>query len=134
VELNGPAVSTLAMWLRKLSNILKVPKSSKFIISSFLAWEGMLSRWSQLHLQSLAPAPVSSRVDIRQADGGKNNFRIFITTLWKHVVSTLLSGIRVGRRKRNVNAYAMVRTYPWVVWALTEAPLSSRNLTIFAWP
>jgi hypothetical protein len=38
------------------------------------------SRWSRLHLQSLAPTPVSRRVDVRQAAGRKNNCRIFITT------------------------------------------------------
>jgi hypothetical protein len=43
------------------------------------ASEGTLSRWSWLHLQSLAPTPVSRRVDVRQA-GRKNNCRIFITT------------------------------------------------------
>jgi hypothetical protein len=31
------------------------------------ASEGTLSRWSQLHLQSLAPAPVPRKVDVRQA-------------------------------------------------------------------
>jgi hypothetical protein len=45
--------------------------------------EGTLSRWSRLHLQSLAPTPVSRRVDVRQAAGLKNNFRIFITIWWK---------------------------------------------------
>jgi hypothetical protein len=45
------------------------------------ASEGTLSRWSRLHLQSLAPTPVSRRVDVRrQAAGRKNNCRIFITT------------------------------------------------------
>jgi hypothetical protein len=44
------------------------------------ASEGTISRWSRLHLQSLAPTPVSRRVDVRQADGRKNNCRIFITT------------------------------------------------------
>jgi hypothetical protein len=29
------------------------------------ALEGTLSRWSRLHLQSLAPTPVSRRVDVR---------------------------------------------------------------------
>jgi hypothetical protein len=41
---------------------------------------GTLSRWSRLHLQSLAPTPVSRTVDVRQAAGRKNNCRIFITT------------------------------------------------------
>jgi hypothetical protein len=36
-----------------------------------------------MHLQSLAPTPVSRRVDVRQAAGRKNNGRIFITTWWK---------------------------------------------------
>jgi hypothetical protein len=31
-------------------------------------------------LQSLAPNPVSRRVDVRQAAGRKNKCRIFITT------------------------------------------------------
>jgi hypothetical protein len=44
------------------------------------ASEGTLSRWSRLHLQSLAPTPVSRRVDVRQAAGRKNKCRIFITT------------------------------------------------------
>jgi hypothetical protein len=34
--------------------------------------EGTLSRWSRLHLQSLAPTPVSRRVDVRQAAGRDN--------------------------------------------------------------
>jgi hypothetical protein len=44
------------------------------------ASEGTLSRWSRLHLQSLAPTPVSRRVDVRQAAGRKNKCLIFITT------------------------------------------------------
>jgi hypothetical protein len=35
--------------------------------------EGTLSSWSRLHLQSLTPALVSRRVDVRQAAGCKNN-------------------------------------------------------------
>jgi hypothetical protein len=42
------------------------------------ASEGTLSRWSRLHLQSLAPA--FKEGDIRQAAGHKNNCRSFITT------------------------------------------------------
>jgi hypothetical protein len=44
------------------------------------ASEGMLSRWSRLHLQSLASTSVSRRVDVRQAAGRKNSCQIFITT------------------------------------------------------
>jgi hypothetical protein len=36
------------------------------------ASEGTLRRWSRLHLQSLAPTPVSRRVDVKQAAGRKN--------------------------------------------------------------
>jgi hypothetical protein len=36
------------------------------------ASEGTLSRRSWLHLQSLAPTPVSRRVDVRQAAGRKS--------------------------------------------------------------
>jgi hypothetical protein len=63
--------------------------------------EGTLSRWSRLHLQSLAPTPVSRRVDVRQAAGSKNNCRIFILSQHdeKHVVPTPLSRIRVGGRR-----------------------------------
>jgi hypothetical protein len=35
------------------------------------ALESTLSCWSWLHLQSLAPTPVSRRVDVRQAGGRK---------------------------------------------------------------
>jgi hypothetical protein len=49
-------------------------------LSNVRASEGTLSRWSRLHLQSLALTPVSRRVDVRQAAGRKNNCRIFITT------------------------------------------------------
>jgi hypothetical protein len=35
------------------------------------ASEGTLSRWSRLHLQSLAPTPVPRRVAVRQAAGRK---------------------------------------------------------------
>jgi hypothetical protein len=44
------------------------------------ASEGTLSRWSRLHLQSLAPTPVSRRMDVMQAAVRKNNCLIFITT------------------------------------------------------
>jgi hypothetical protein len=43
-----------------------------FYLELLRASEGTLSRWSRLHLQSLAPTPVSRRVDIRQAAGRKN--------------------------------------------------------------
>jgi hypothetical protein len=41
------------------------------------ASKGTLSRCSRLPLPSLAPAPVSRRVDVRQSAGRKNNYRIY---------------------------------------------------------
>jgi hypothetical protein len=62
------------------------------------ASEGTLSRRSWLHLQSLTPTPVSRRIDVRQAAGLKINCRISQQDL-KHVVSTSLSWIRVGKKR-----------------------------------
>jgi hypothetical protein len=62
--------------------------------------EGTLSRWSLLHLQSLAPAPVSRRVNVRQAAGRKIIAESLSQHDEKHVVPIPLSGIRVGRRRR----------------------------------
>jgi hypothetical protein len=50
-ELNGRAVSALGVRLRKLSNI--GDKKINYL-KLFRASEGTLSRWSRLHLQSLA--------------------------------------------------------------------------------
>jgi hypothetical protein len=62
--------------------------------------EGTLSRWSRLHWQSLAPPPVSRRVDVRQV------VKIIAEYLSQHdenhVVPASLSGIRVGERKNNI--------------------------------
>jgi hypothetical protein len=51
-----------------------------YYLELLFAWEGTSNRWSRLHLQSSAPTPVPSRVDVRQAAGRKNNCRIFIIT------------------------------------------------------
>jgi hypothetical protein len=64
------------------------------------ASEGTLSRWSRLHLQSLAPIPVSRRVDVRQAAGQKIKAESLSQHDEKHVVPTPLSGIRVGGRNK----------------------------------
>jgi hypothetical protein len=67
----------------------------------FYALEGTLSCWSLLHLQSLAPTPVSRRVDVK----------IIAESLpehdEKHVVPTPLSGRRVGNigNKKKNNYY-----------------------------
>jgi hypothetical protein len=65
------------------------------------ASEGTLSRWSRLHLQSLAPTPVSRRVDVRQAAGRKKKINAESLSQHdeKHVVPTPVSGIWVGGRK-----------------------------------
>jgi hypothetical protein len=62
------------------------------------ASEGTLSRWSRLHLQSLAPTPVSRKVDVRQAAVVKIIAKSLSQHDEKHVVPTPLSGIRVGGR------------------------------------
>jgi hypothetical protein len=82
-ELDGRAVSALGMRSRKLStglNGLLGWVTKIYYLELLRASEGTLSCWSRWHLQSLAPTPVSKRVDVRQAAGRKNNCRIFITT------------------------------------------------------
>jgi hypothetical protein len=64
------------------------------------ASEGMLSRWSRLHLQSLAPTPVSKRIDVRQAAGRKIIAESLLQHDEKHVVPTAFSGIRVEKKRR----------------------------------
>jgi hypothetical protein len=51
-----------------------------YYLERLRASEGTLSRWSRLHLQSLAPTPLARRVDVRQVAGRKNNYRMFTTT------------------------------------------------------
>jgi hypothetical protein len=105
LELDGPAVSALGVRSQKPSNVLNGQSldgwTKIYYLELLRASEGTLSCWSRLYLQSLASTPVSRRVDVRQA-GRKNKCRIFITTWWKHVVPTLLSGIRVGKRRKNL--------------------------------
>jgi hypothetical protein len=64
-----------------------------YYLALLRASEGTLSRWSRLHLQSLAPTPVSSRRPV---------VKIIAESLSqhdeKHGVPTPLSGIRVGGR------------------------------------
>jgi hypothetical protein len=69
-----PSVSALSVRSRKLATFSKVRWVIKIYYLELLhASDGTLSRWSRLHLQSIAPAPVSRRVDIRQETGHKNN-------------------------------------------------------------
>jgi hypothetical protein len=63
------------------------------------ASEGTSSRWSRIHLQSLAPIPVSRRVDVRQAAGRKIIVESLSQHDEKHVIPTPLSEIRVGRKR-----------------------------------
>jgi hypothetical protein len=73
--LDGPVFSAIAeaQQLSQRSVIRWVTKV--YYLELLRASEGTLprSRWSRLHLQSLAPSPVSGRVDVRQAAGRKNN-------------------------------------------------------------
>jgi hypothetical protein len=84
MELDGRAVSALGVRSRKQSTGLNGQScgwvTKIYYLELLRALEGTLSRWSRLHLQSLAPTPVSRRVDVRQAAGRKNNGRFFITT------------------------------------------------------
>jgi hypothetical protein len=52
-ELDGPAISVIAEVKQRWSVIGWVTKN--YYLELLLASEGTLSRWSQLHLQSLAP-------------------------------------------------------------------------------
>jgi hypothetical protein len=69
-----------------------------FYLELHRASEGTLSRWSRLHLQSLAPTRVKE-VDVGQAAGCKNDCRIFITVMKINVVPTPFSGTIIGRRR-----------------------------------
>jgi hypothetical protein len=77
-ELDGHAVSAFGVRSRKLSKILR-------------ALEGTLSRWSRLHLQSLAPPP--GRRPVVKINAKSQHYE-------KHVAPTPLSEIRVGKRKK----------------------------------
>jgi hypothetical protein len=50
------------------------------------ASDGTLSGWSRLHMQSLAPTPVSRRVDVRQAAGRKNK----LLNLYHNMIKNML--------------------------------------------
>jgi hypothetical protein len=67
----------------------------KFIISFPRASEGTLSRWSQLHLQSLASSPFSRRVDDRQAPGRNKYLPNLYHMMKKTVCTYALSWIRI---------------------------------------
>jgi hypothetical protein len=67
-----------------------------------------LSCWSRLHLESVAPTPVSRMVDVRQAAGRKIIADSLSQHNEKHVVPTPFSGIREGKRidiRDNVGEY-----------------------------
>jgi hypothetical protein len=67
----GPSVS-FGVRSRKLSNVgQSLDGWPKIYYLELRASESTLSQ-SRLHLQSLAPTPVSRRFDVRQADGRKN--------------------------------------------------------------
>jgi hypothetical protein len=70
-EPDGTAVSALGVRSRELSSVLKGQLAwvTKIYYVELRASEGTLSRWSRVHLQSLAPTPVSRSVYVRQAAG-----------------------------------------------------------------
>jgi hypothetical protein len=69
-ELDAPAASTRGVRRAKVkehsqrSVIIWVTKI--YYLELLHAFEGTLSRWSQLHLQSLAPTPFPRKVDVGQ--------------------------------------------------------------------
>jgi hypothetical protein len=79
-ELDGRAVSAIAEAKHRSQWLVLGWVTKIYYLELFRASEGTLSRWSRLHLQSLAPNPVSRRFDVRQAASRKNNCRIFVTT------------------------------------------------------
>jgi hypothetical protein len=84
-ELDGPAVGALQRVSRAIVEAKQRSQRSVlgwvakiYYLKLLRASEGTLSRWSRLHLQSLAPTndykcTVSRRVDVRQVAGRKNN-------------------------------------------------------------
>jgi hypothetical protein len=89
------------VWSRKLSNVgQSLDGWQKIYYFELLrASEGTLSRWSRLHLQSLAPTPGLT-------SGRRPVVKIIAESLSLHdekqVVPTPLSGIRVGERKKSL--------------------------------
>jgi hypothetical protein len=81
-ELDGPVIRAIRAIAeaKQCSQWSVVGWVTKIYYLELRTSAGTLSRWSRLHLQSLAPTPVSRRVDVRQAAGRKNNCRILITT------------------------------------------------------
>jgi hypothetical protein len=53
------------------TKVMYKPEKKREELDGLRVSEGTLSRWSRLHLQSLAPTPVSRRVKVRQAAGRK---------------------------------------------------------------
>jgi hypothetical protein len=110
--LDGPAVSALSVWSRKLSDVNGqwpvigwVTKIYYFELfrtpeGTLRCWSLLHPRWFRLHLQSLAPTPNSRRVDVGRRSVVKINAESLSQHDEKHVVPIPLSGIRIGRRKQ----------------------------------
>jgi hypothetical protein len=81
--------------LRNMRTPYTMVSTGIYYPSSFVLSKDTLSCLSQLHLQSLAPTPVSRRVAVRQAAVVKIIAESLSQHDEKHVV-TLLSRIRVG--------------------------------------
>jgi hypothetical protein len=77
---NGQCARRAIAEAKHRSQWLVIGWAKIYYLELLRASEGALSRWSRLHLQSLAATPVSRRVEVRQAAGRKNKCQIFITT------------------------------------------------------
>jgi hypothetical protein len=85
----------LFLWILKLlSNVVTMMSqwpvlgwvTKIYYFELLRASEGTLSRWSRLHLQSLAPTPVSRRVDVRQAAGRKKSLANLYHNMMKNML------------------------------------------------
>jgi hypothetical protein len=69
----------MAPWLECLA-IAEAKQRSQWSVIAWMTKIYACFGWSSLHLQSLAPTPVSRTVELRQAAGRENNCRILNTT------------------------------------------------------
>jgi hypothetical protein len=84
----------------------------------------------RLHLPSLAPTPVSTRVDVRQAAGRKYNCRIFITNDEKHIVSTTHLVWEKSREKKKKEVIQEAGLYLFNVHKIAEKLFSISIATV----
>jgi hypothetical protein len=90
-EFDGRAVSLLAEAKQRSQRSVMGSVTKIHYLELLRDSEDTFSRWSRLHLQSLAPTPVSRRVDVRQVAGRKIIVESSSQHDEKHVVPTPLN-------------------------------------------